>query len=1139
MASPAGTLETVARQLGLALQPLQGRLAQANVIAFFSELGLQFPPQLLQPGFTGALNTSAAAAGALPNLITQLSTAIQNGDEGGIVQAGIQLVQQIASVISSLDQVGAQLSSISGSLGMNAAEVNAFAANLPSRLVSFLLISYLEETLPASVAIGNLFGVVDFIPNPGVDGDPTHPPFTLRQFQLSRLGDLFKSPANLMKTVYDWGAPGFDGTKLMPRLAPSLTLLGLPAILKAPGPPNAIETSFVSMQTTPPGVTATLKDEIPSGFDLTLPISGLFSARLQAQGTFAAGLTAVFNPPAKVTLKPPTGQLNGLLQVDLIAKGKDAANPVILLGQTGGSRLQTETFTFGGGLNILFDSGTNSIAEPLVSLQATGGKAVIDTSNADGFLATVLSGGRVEARFDLKITWAPDTGVRFEGGAQLEIALPLHLSLGPVTLQTLYLAAGASTAGIPLEVSAALGLTLGPFQASVDRVGVNGLLTFPDRGGNLGPANLAIAFKPPNGLGIAIDAGVVAGGGFIKFDPAKGQYAGILDVELAKIIQVKVIGILDTILPDGLRGYSFLLIVTFDLPPIQLSFGFTLNGAGGLFGVNRTMSIDALRAGLRAHTLNSILFPPDPIVNAPAIISNVRSFFPPAEGRFVFGPMLELGWGTPTLITLALGVILEVPDPVRLAIIGLINVGLPTKDVALITLRIDVLGTIDFGAKKLQISGSLFDSSVLIYSLSGDLEMRLTWGSDPNFLFSLGGFNPYFNTAGLDIPQMKRMSVSIGNGDNPRISSNSYFAITSNTLQFGANTEAYASAAGFSIRGYLGFDVLIIYSPFSFTFDFQASFDVSFEGRSLAGLDVDGTFSGPRPWHLRAQASIHILFWDVGASFTLEWGDPTPASLPKKPVLPDLVPALQDPRNWSTALPDGARQAVSLAAPKPDDKTLRVHPMGTLSVRETVVPLDLQITRYGNAAPSDGNLFVISDVKINTQEETKQNFQDYFATGQFLTLSDADKLSRPSFEKYDAGVQVGSSAVVPGADSPRTVKYVERIIDVPTGFSRFTRFYSMPATIHAALTQQGAGFLSAVKNTGLVKYQNGPSAAAIKSSDPSYVVAGVDDLSVRSDIASGGGATYFHAQAALASYLALHPEDEQNLQIVPLHEAAV
>ena len=1136
MASQPGTLETLAQQVALALQPLKDRLADENVVAFFAELGLQFPPELLQPGLTAALNTTATAAGGLSPLLTQLATAIQNDDAAGTIQAGAQLLQQIGALIDSFDQIGTQLTAISGTLpGMNAAEVNGFAASLATRFLGYMLVAYLEDTQPAVVGLGNIVGVIDYLPNPGIDGDPTHPPFTLRQLDLGRVSDLLKSPAALLASLYDWGAGGFDGTKLIPRLAPSLRLLGIPATIKTPGPPNAIKAGLFDLAATPPGITITVNEVIPSGFDLTIPVSSTVSARIQAQGTFAAALLATLTPSANFRLRPPTGQLNGLLQLDLIVQGPDPAHPVVLFGQTGGSRLETGKLDFSAGLTIHFDA-TDSIAEPLLTFRATGGKLVIDTDSADGFVQTVLSGVHVEAGFDFTITWAPDVGVHFEGGAQLETTLPVHIDLGPVSISLLHITAGASTAGIPLELSAALAVTLGPFQATVDRLGVTGLLSFPASGGNLGPANLSAAFKPPSGLGVLIDAGVVAGGGFIDFFPDKGEYSGTFEVEIAEIIQVKVIAILDTKLPDGSTGFSFLLILTFDMPPIQLGFGFTLNGVGGLLGVNRTMSLDALHAGLRAHTLNSVLFPPDPIANAPQIISDVRSFFPPASGRYVFGPMLELGWGTPTLITMALGAILEVPDPVRLVIIGLINIGLPAADTALIEFHVDILGTIDFGTQKIAIDGSLYDSRVLIYPTSGDFALRLSWDADPNYLYSLGGFNPHFSTAGLDVPQLNRLSVSIGDGDNPRISSNSYFAVTSNTLQFGANTEAYASAAGFGIHGYLGFDVLIAYSPFSFTFDFKASFDVSFEGHNLTSLDVDGTFSGPNPWHLHAHASIEILWWSVGASFTIEWGDPTPAVLPQRPVLPDLVPALEDPRNWSTELPAGAKQAVSFVSAKPAAAVLRVHPVGTLSVRESVVPLDFAIARYGNAEPADGNLFSISGVAVNTHPETKDNFQDYFATAQFLDLNDADKLSRPSFERYDAGVRIGSATVLHGADSPRTVMYEERYVDTPSQPSRFGRNYFIAASTQAALSQQGAGFLSPARTTGLAKYGTGPAAPAVTTSDTAYVVAGIDDLAVRPDISSADGASYFQARAALSAHLASHPEDTEQLQIVPLHE---
>ena len=1137
MAGSPGTLETLAQQVALAFQPLEAQLTPDNIIPFLSEMGLQFPPALLaQGGFMGAVTACSTAAGALPGLITQLTTDIAAGDEAAVVQDGIQLIQQIAAVVSGLEQIASQLQSVAGALGMNTAEVQAFAATLAGNLISYLIISYLENIQPGVVGVANLLGVLDYVAQPGIDGDPVHPPYTIRKLQLQNFGKLLSKPGDLLKALYDWGDPSFDGSLLIPRLSTSLELLGLTSQVQ-PGPGHSLVSGLVNIAANPPGLLATLNYPIPGGFTLNLPLSGIWSIQIQTAGTLTAGLATSITPPATVDIASVDATLTGQMTTSLVASSTDPNAPLILVGQAGGSRMQTTSFSFGMGLSIAVDAAAaKAHVEPLIQLQITGGKVVIDTSNADGFLATVLSGVNVEAGFDLKATWAPDTGIHITGGAQLEIDLPLHVNLGPVTFQTLYLIAGANDTGIPLEVSAALGLTLGPIEVSVDRLGVRGLLTFPDHGGNLGAANLAIDFKPPNGLGLAIDAGVVAGGGYILFNPDKGQYAGVLDVSIAEIIQVKVIGVLDTILPDGSHGFSFLLIITFDFPPIQLGFGFTLNGVGGLGGVNRTMNTDALHAGFRAHTLNNVMFPPDPIANAPQIISSIESFFPPAEGRYLFGPMLELGWGTPTLITGSIGVILEVPDPIRLALLGLIDAGLPTLDVPLIDLHIDVLGLVDFGAKTLSIDGSLYDSHVLIYALAGDLALRLNWGDDPNFVFSLGGFNPHFNTTGLNLPDLHRMSVSIGVGDNPRISANSYYAVTSNSVQFGANVEAYASAAGFSIHGYVGFDVLVIMSPFSFEFDFSAGFDVSYEGTSLCGLHVDGVFSGPKPWHLHGDASISFLFFSVSASIDLTWGDSTPAVLPQKPVLPDLLGALADPRNWSATLPSNTTQAVTLSAPKPGDTTLRVHPIGALSVRERVVPLDLQITRYGNAAPSDGTLFSISDVQINASDEPRQPIQDYFAAGQFLTLSDADKVSAPSFEKYDAGVSVGSTDIVAGSDSPRTVVYEERYIDDFNSFSRLARLYAMPASIHSAMTRMGAGFASPLKNSGLFKYDTGVTGAAVKATDPAYVITSTEDLSVRNDIIAAAGGTFFQIRAALDGYLALHPEETDALQIQALHE---
>lgn len=1142
----AGTLETLLGQVGKALQPLETLLASGNVIALFADLGLGFPPALLSQGtFTTALTTASNAAGALTNQLTQLGTDISSGDDTAILADGVQIAGQITAIITSLEDLGTSLGTVGGSLpGMSASEVATFASNLSTALLNFILVSYLEGLEPGVVGVLNILGIIDYLPNPGIANDPVHPPYVTRSLELSRLGNLFSSPTALLTSLYDWGSPAFDGTKLIPRINTSLNLLGTASTLVNTGPPNALTASLLSLQanpaTNPPGVIATLTETVPDGLNLTLPITATWSVQLQVQGTFAASLQTVITPPVGFAVKPPSGSLNGLLQMNLVAQAPDANTPLILVGQTGGSYVGANSFTFGAGVTVTWNSATGTAtAAPLIQFGVTQGTVVIDMSQADGFLSDVISGTPIQATFSLAATWQPDTGLHIQGGAQLEIDLPLHLDLGPVTLPTLYLIGGVSNTGIPLEVSVALGVTLGPIQASVDRIGFTANLSFPNGGGNLGPADLQINFKPPNGLGLDLDMGLAAGGGYITFDQSKGRYAGVLQVSLVDVIQVTVIGVLDTIMPDGSKGFSLLLIITFNFPPIELGFGFTLNGVGGLGGVNRTMSIDALQAGFVAHTLDSVLSPPDPIANAPQIISDISNFFPVAEGRYVFGPMLTIGWGTPTLITLTLGVLLEVPDPIRIVILGLIEAALPTKDEALLLLHIEVLGVIDFGAQTLSIDGQLYDSSLLIYSLAGSFAFRLSWGLNPNFVYSCGGFNPHFNTDGLNVPaNMQRMSVSIGDGDNPRLSSNSYFAVTSNSIQFGANVQAYASAGGFSIQGYLGFDVLVILSPFSFEFDFSVSFDVAYDGATLAGLNVSGSISGPTPWNLQGTASISLLFFTVSASVNLTWGSSTQATIPQAPVLPDLFKALQNPASWSAALPSGTGPTVTLTTPAPGSETLLVHPMGTLTVKETIVPLDLPITRYGNAAPSDGAEFSISDVQINLQDETIQTVTDYFAPGQFLTLSDADKLAQPSFELYDAGVQIGSSAVLSGQDSQRTVTYDEIYIDAPASLSRFSRIYEMPANIHLALSNLGAGFASPAKNTGLVKYSAGVTGAGISVENPQYVVTSVTDLSVRADIVSGSGSTFYQAQAALTTYLSTHPAESADLQIMPLHEVA-
>ena len=212
--------------------------------------------------------------------------------------------------------------------------------------------------------------------------------------------------------------------------------------------------------------------------------------------------------------------------------------------------------------------------------------------------------------------------------------------------------------------------------------------------------------------------------------------------------------------PTARPDFRFILIITFELPPIQLGFGFTLNGVGGLGRRQPHHRHDgACRPAFVAHSLDSILFPPDPVANAPEIISNIRNFLSrcPEQLRVRADDGNRLGNADADHAR-------DRRDPrssrsrSSSCCSDLIDVALPDADAPLIQLHIDMLGTLDFGTKTLEVEGDLYDSSVLIYSMAGSLLLPHLLGRAIRiFIYSVGGFNPHFNTAGLDIPQMQRV----------------------------------------------------------------------------------------------------------------------------------------------------------------------------------------------------------------------------------------------------------------------------------------------------------------------------------------------------------------------------------------------
>jgi hypothetical protein len=629
-----------------------------------------------------------------------------------------------------------------------------------------------------------------------------------------------------------------------------------------------------------------------------------------------------------------------------------------------------------------------------------------------------------------------------------------------------------------------------------------------------------------------VDAAGVSGGGFLAFDSNAHQYAGVLQLEFNDLA-LQAFGLITTQVA-GRAGYSLLALVDADFPPVQLGWGFTLNGVGGLLAVNRSASTDALHAALKANTLSSILFPKNAITNAPQVLATIEAIFPTAAGRFLFGPMALIGWGTPALLTAAIAIVIELPEPIRIILIARLSARLPSESVTLIKINMDALGVLDLSQDSLSLDAQLFDSRLIDFTLSGDMALRANWSSSQReFLLAIGGYHPQF-TPPAGFPALQRITIDMPSGAISKLRLAAYLALSSNTVQFGATLDVFIGVSGFGLSGHLGFDALLQIEPFHFDADISGRVALTAGGDDLMSVGLDATLSGPAPWHMTGDFKISLLFFDVHKSFSVTWGSDAPAQ-PIAPVnvLPLLTAALADARNWGAALPSGTSALVSLNNPG----VAVVHPLARLEVHESVVPLGLAITQLGAAPVAGATTFTISGYHVNGSTVAHEAVEDDFAPAQFFNLSDSDKLGRPSFETHDAGVRLtGAGLVTCGAPVSKTIAYETFYVDQPNGALR-TDPTTPPKTFGigdlSLILAIGASGRAAIRAAGNRRYT--AAGSPIKVAPLSFVIADRNSLQL-AGIGAAGGATYSVALAAFHAAVAKTPAQGADLQIIATHE---
>ena len=1143
MPDQPGTFEAVALELSHALEPVAELLGGDGAMTLLAELGLRLPHDAMTPALESSLNTAVVAAEALPPAAQDLVTAIEGGDALKIIATGAVLVEKVVVLITSLKDVATQLGAIPPIPGLSAADLATFVADLPVRLTEKILVEYLDSYHRLPAAVLELLGLtVQTRQNVG-SSDMFRPEFVEKRLRLDRLEKLLRSPGDLVQELYGWGQPGFDGALLLQRLAKLFQALRIPVTtLELAGPPArpAIEVCLLTIAPTagltPPGLEATVLLEVPEGVEIDLPFLEGWAAELRAHAQVGVSSTVRVQPPAAVSIVPPVGTVQGQLSTGVARVPVPPATNIVLLGVAGGSGLTANRIELGFVSGLQWDTATNR-ARGDFGFEAgiKGGRLHVDMSQGDGFLTTILSGFAVDANFEAGFGWTSGGGLYFTGSSGLQVQLPVHISLGPVDLTALTLTVGIEGGTFPVALTTNIRAALGPLTAVVEQIGAAAELSFPsDHSGNLGPLRLDFAFKPPSGVGLSIDAGVVTGGGYLYIDTDRGEYAGALQLMVADTLALSAIGLISTRMPDGSAGFSLLIIVTAEFGAgIQLGFGFTLDAVGGLLGLNRTLLFQPLMDGVRTGAVDSIMFPHDVIANAPRIISDLRAIFPPQQGIFLIGPMAKLGWGEPTLVSLSLGVIIEIP-PGDVAILGVLKLALPAEDEAILLLQVNFAGALEFDKQRFYFFASLFDSRILFITIEGEMGVLFAYGHDANFVVSVGGFHPQFAPPPLPFPSPRRIQVDIINESFARIRCDGYFAVTTNTVQFGTHAEFFFGFDALNVQGHAGFDALFQFSPFHFTVSISASFSLQVFGIGLFGIDVDLTLEGTTPWRAHGTASISFFFFSIGIGIDVTWGDSRDTTLPPVAVMPILVAELVKQSNWRAVLPSGSNVLVSLRKLDPAEAQFVLHPVGTLQVSQRAVPLDLVLDKVGNTKPADANHF---SLRVTSADLVKtRDLQESFPPSQFKNYADSAKLSQPAYAPLDSGIELSAAgdAYASGAAITRIVRYDLTVIDTKR-HRLVTRFFTYAGALFAHFLHGASVTRSPL--SAFVRQQTHPFEGAVTVTPETFAVARQSDNTVFHPEAAS-----FTSRAAAGDYLAravaADPTLAGTLHVLPQFEVA-
>jgi hypothetical protein len=531
-----------------------------------------------------------------------------------------------------------------------------------------------------------------------------------------------------------------------------------------------------------------------------------------------------------------------------------------------------------------------------------------------------------------------------------------------------------------------------------------------------------LGIYPPTGLGVKFGTGPVSGGGSLDYQSTPNpRLSGSFGLKMG-VFGVSALSLLQ----DSSNTYALTTLIAARFAPgIQLGFGFAVSGIGGLIGVNRTTNVNELQARFRTGALADALFGDDPIRNATSTLQTLSQVYVAQSGSHVFGPTMQLSWlkiGTLTFFNVDLGVFMQLPR-LRVDILASARAEVPL----VFRLRMDVHGEVDPARQLIGVSAALVDSHLMgIFRIMGEAFFRLHYGDHPYVVLTLGGFFPGFNPAPAVLPpNIQRIGMGL---DLPvklplYFRAEGYFAVTTNTLQFGGLLETGIDVDLFSASGHLQLDAIFQFSPFKFAADFSAGFEVKVLGETFSGVRCDGKITGPGPFVIHARITYETPFFlpDIKWNDTFVFGQPKTEEPKVMNLLELLRPELTSLGNLRAESAED-RWVVLDSKATPDGKTPLLAPRGHLAWSQQRTPLQLSLIRFeGALLTREWNLAVESTPVAG--ETLGAAPTEQFSPGMFRQLSDAEKLNLPKFEAHASGLRLHFVDLLAPGPIDHLVKY--------------------------------------------------------------------------------------------------------------------